>query len=328
MGIKIRNLDDLKNVYAQVKTRYKELLPAYREVYKRYYPEEFEKLKAMYDNGELPQYTYQDRCTSAFAIKRHPELFEGKEHYGDLPANWYDPINLRDGDPDFHDKFNYYGWEDFTNRPPLPHFDMNDDETSTIHKMADIVNFLQNYEWVVNNCKGYRSIGFGATCEYDVSEELTRFISSRAVHYEHEDIVITDPCYVMRHDDDITDDDWDACNYGSAMENLGNFFTADKYATGDTLYGDWGCTTYNRDTSEKIGSFCADAGLVSVFSLAQIHAYNPDYDPTERDWCATLIRDFTGDVTLAVGFDEKNVEFIRYVEGEGSINFISSQTSL
>ena len=260
-------------------------------------------------------------------MKRFPELFKGKEHYGDLPANWYDPINLRYQDPDFYDKFNFYGWENFPSRPPFPHFDMDEATSKALREMSGLVEFLHNFEWVVNDCKAYRYGDFEPAREYDVSKDLPRYIDSRTVHYEHEDIIITDPGYIMK-ERDIAEDDWTVCECGSAMEKLGDFFTADKYATADTIYGDWGCTTYDTDTKEGIGEFCADAGLVSVFSFAQVKAYNPAYDPTERTWCVTLIKDFTGDVTLAVKFDEDNSEFIRYVEGKGSINFIGTQTSL
>lgn len=324
MSIRIKNLEDLKAAYENAKTRYQKLLSGYRKIYKKYYPEEFEKLKEMHEKGELPQYTYQERSTSAHAMKRY---LKGKEYYGDLPANWYDPINLRYQDPDFYDKFNYYGWEDFTNRPPFPHFDMDEATSKALREMAELVEFLHSFEWVTNDCKAYRFGDFGLAYEYDVSDELPRYIDSRTVHYEHEDIIITDPCYILRKED-ITDDDWSACEYGSAMEKLGNFFTLDKYATADTIFGDWGCTTYNTDTKEEIGGFCADAGLVSVFSLAQVKAYNPDYDPTERTWCVTLIKDFTGDITLTVKFDEESSELTRYVEGKGSINFIGTQTSI
>ena len=60
----------------------------------------------------------------------------------------------------------------------------------------------------------------------------------------------------------------------------------------------------------------------------KIQKYNPEYDPTEHPWCATLIKNFTGDVTLAAAFDEELCEIIRYVEGKGSVNFIGTQMSL
>lgn len=106
------------------------------------------------------------------------------------------------------------------------------------------------------------------------------------------DILITDPCYITK-----IDYDWSICNCGSNMEKLG----ISHYMTRDTLYGDWSCTTYNLDTKEKIGEFCADAGLVSVFLLDEVLAYNPDFDWYEsRPWTTTLIKDFKGTVEFVV----------------------------
>ena len=74
------------------------------------------------------------------------------------------------------------------------------------------------------------------------------------------DIIITDPCYICK------DDDWSKCGYGDHMERLG----IKNYICRDTIYGDWSCTTFNSDTKEPIGEFCADAGLVAVFLLDEV----------------------------------------------------------
>lgn len=122
-----------------------------------------------------------------------------------------------------------------------------------------------------------------------------RFVDSVPVHFDG-DIIITDPCYVLR-DGESHYDDWEKCDYGYAMEELG----IKTYMTRDTLYGDWSCTTYNANTKEPIGHFCADAGLVSVFLLDEVLAYNSEYEKElEKDWTVTLIRDFVGDVWFVV----------------------------
>lgn len=165
------------------------------------------------------------------------------------------------------------------------------------------------------------------------------------------DVIITDPCYVMRHEDgritQLTEDDWGACDCGENMEVLG--FT--NYMTRDTLYGDWGCTTYDMDTKQPIGRFCADAGLVSVFLLKEVLEYNPMYrdykDP--EDYSVTCIKDFKGTVQFVVEHQEGVYEdttdyhkagqtwedFSVHVVGHGinkktgkPINFYTSQTSL
>ena len=43
-----------------------------------------------------------------------------------------------------------------------------------------------------------------------------------------------------------------------------------NYICRDTLYGDWSCTTYNSDTHEKLGEFCADSGMVGVYLLDEV----------------------------------------------------------
>lgn len=159
------------------------------------------------------------------------------------------------------------------------------------------------------------------------------------------DIIITDPCYIIRQKNELTDDDWEKCCYGNYMERLG----IKTYLTHSTLYGDWGCTVFNSDTKEKIGCFCADAGLVSVFLLDEVLAYNPDFNyHIERDWTTTLIPDFKETVQIVVeyitGTYEEDSEFWKagdtwedfevHVVGHGinkktgnPINFISKQTS-
>ena len=163
-------------------------------------------------------------------------------------------------------------------------------------------------------------------------------------------IIITDPCYIMRAKHHgttpITEDDWRACDCGQNMEVLG----IKRYICESTIYGDWGCTTYKVDTdpvkiidiiaesyakgdceidfspvTSKIGNFCADAGLVSVFLLDEVRQYNPDIDTwiASHPWCVTTIKDFDGDVEYYI---DKNSE--AHIYGTGNINFFTTQTSL
>lgn len=78
------------------------------------------------------------------------------------------------------------------------------------------------------------------------------------------------------------------------------------------------------DTKE-IGHFCADAGLVAVFLLDEVLKYNPDFTKwmKEHSWCATLIKDFDGDVYYYV---DNNGD--AHIIGSGNINFFTSQTGL
>lgn len=136
-------------------------------------------------------------------------------------------------------------------------------------------------------------------------------------------------------------DDWRKCMYGSNMEALG----ISTYFTESTIYGDWGCSTYKIEENpyevvnnlveayeedynikcSKLGDFCADAGLVSVFLLDEVRKYNPDIDKwiEEHSWCITTISDFDGEVKYYV---DKNNE--AHIIGIGNINFFTAQTEL
>lgn len=114
------------------------------------------------------------------------------------------------------------------------------------------------------------------------------------------------------------------------------------------MYGDWSCTTFNSDTDEKLGEFCADAGMVAVFDLAEVLAYNPEFDyHTDRSWTTTWIKDFKGTVQFMVkhieGFYKEDTEwwmkgdkwedYVVEVVGHGvnkvtgiPINFVGRQT--
>lgn len=141
------------------------------------------------------------------------------------------------------------------------------------------------------------------------------------------DIIITDPCYIIRAKHHgttpITDDDWKTCEYGSRMEALG----IKTYLTRSTECGDWSCSTYNADTRKKIGNFCADAGLVSVFLLEEVLKYNLDFDyHINNNHTTTWIKDFDGDVEIVYDMFSKNGDGEVRVIGTGNINFFSSQT--
>lgn len=207
------------------------------------------------------------------------------------------------------------------------------------------------------------------------------YLDSEPVEFDG-DIIITDPCYIIKHRDETTrpkwseymrlndyrgmsqkeleevgyfedykrmqaamdkwdeehPDDWDVCECGDYMDKLG----LKTWMTRSTIYGDWGCTTFNSDTKEPIGKFCADAGMVGVFDLNEVLAYNPEYDDyTEKNWCVTLIKNFKGTVQFIVEekkymYDGKQyVDYVVRVVGRGvnkvtgeKLNFITSQTWL
>ena len=75
---------------------------------------------------------------------------------------------------------------------------------------------------------------------------------------------------------------------------------------------------------KAIGGFCA--GLVGVFLLDEILAYNPDWKSwiEEHSWCATIIEDFEGEVEYYID----KVDEEAHIVGTGSINFYTAQTGI
>lgn len=135
---------------------------------------------------------------------------------------------------------------------------------------------------------------FSIMIDYKSTYDGTRYLDSEPIEFDG-DIIITDPCYITK------DDDWSVCGYGDKMEALG----INTHMTRDTLYGDWSCTTYNTDTEEEIGEFCADAGLVSVFLLDEVLKYNPDFDyHINKKWTTTWIKNFKGTVQFVIVYSD------------------------
>lgn len=130
------------------------------------------------------------------------------------------------------------------------------------------------------------------------------------------DVIITDPCYIIKKDSR----DWEKCNAGQEMGVLG----INNYLCESTVYGDWSCTTFEADSNKVLGKFCADAGLVAVFLLNEVLKYNPDFDYHEkRLWTTTLIKNFEGDISIdLIRGEEDEVSVI----GRGNINFNTLQT--
>jgi len=166
--------------------------------------------------------------------------------------------------------------------------------------------FLKNFDNILSLIQ---------TCQYalgikeDSGVGITHFgldktlFDSDTLHVENEDIIITDPCYIGH-------------NRGYDLDHIHH----------STIYGDWGCNVVNEDTGEMLGTFCADAGEVGIFKLEEVKKKYPKYNYIESyPHTVTVIKNFTGDVTIKVGFDKKHKDFYCYVEGKGSINFKSYQ---
>lgn len=137
--------------------------------------------------------------------------------------------------------------------------------------------------------------------------------------------------------DELYPDYWrngsiDISNRGVGLENFG----FSNWIWESTLYGDWSCSAFklkdgsvnkpisklkNEDVESTFGNFCADAGLVGVFLLNEVLAFNPEFDyHKERPWTTALIEDFDGEIEYIVENGEA------YIRGTGSHNFITLQT--
>ena len=159
--------------------------------------------------------------------------------------------------------------------------------------------------------------------EYAKKERAKRLQNAGPLSFTNETIIITDPCYILKGDGD----DHVKCDYGHDMGALG----FKKWLSHDTIYGDWSCTVYEQGTDKELGEFCADGGMVAVFSLAEVLKYNPAFDlHVERPWTTTTIEDFTGDVSIQVKkIRDSGCDLCDYevsVIGKGNINFYSKQT--
>ena len=132
-------------------------------------------------------------------------------------------------------------------------------------------------------------------------------------------------------------DDWSKCEYGENMEVLGihNVDEEPKEFLENvlrTLNVNLEDEEYGEDESsipyegEYIGEFCADAGLVGVFLLDEILAYNPNWKSwiEEHPWCATIIEDFEGEVKYYIDKVDKEAHIV----GTGNINFYTVQTGI
>ena len=191
-------------------------------------------------------------------------------------------------------------------------------------------------------------------------ESKKRLIGS--IEFENESIIITDPCYLQQFKDEKGRyDKWD--NFCNKLESQWNrdpmndiaykfeceqkgvkpeykrikpAYHDEHMMVSSTIYGDWSCTVYNCSyeelqnrivskqrvkKSDIIGKFCADAGLVCVCSAK--HYSMPE---NFSDWVYTIIPNFTGIISFYIIVDDDGDDDSLIVEGEGNVNFCSTQT--
>jgi hypothetical protein len=139
---------------------------------------------------------------------------------------------------------------------------------------------------------------------------MNKRITNSKPRYFKGNIIITDPCYVLK------DIDVNKVNY---IER-------------DTIYGDWSCNTINTETNEIIGHFCADSGMVAVINLDDVLKLKPDFDDYKKEYAYTVIENFDGYVKFNVTKNyfecdgKKCVDYSVSVVGKGNVNFKTIQS--
>ena len=98
------------------------------------------------------------------------------------------------------------------------------------------------------------------------------------------DLVITDPCYVVR-----SEDDWQDSEFGVQLAGLG--FSHWLTVEGGGMEG-----KVTDETGAQLGRFCTDSYMITVFPLDELNEYNPAWAEKLGDWCYTIIRGFDGRV--------------------------------
>lgn len=124
------------------------------------------------------------------------------------------------------------------------------------------------------------------------------------------DIIITDPCYIVK-----SEDDWHLCEYGLNLEKL-NITTFITGMDADRL----GCNVLDTSSNKLIGEFSHDSCVVSVMSLSELNSYNPNFRKELDRSCYCVIRNFSGTVEkIEVEHSDDDQEWAFL--GTGNINF-------
>lgn len=166
---------------------------------------------------------------------------------------------------------------------------------------------------------------------------------------EPRDIIITDPCYIAKDKDwgegevfdwetstinspiftdyiwddtGVGDGSWDTLEVKKRLTEaaLMNFIDdyemalmdADEFPDNDKIQKR---LEELENQQEQIGTFCADSGCTGVFLLDEVLKYNPDFQTGLSNSCYTIIKEYTGRITL-----RKTIEYF-HILGIGNITF-------
>ena len=123
------------------------------------------------------------------------------------------------------------------------------------------------------------------------------------------DLIITDPCYIVKDEDD-----WELCDYGEKLENL-KIKTYISSGGADCV----GCHVVNLTTKQVLGKFCSDSGMVSIMSLKELKKYNPDYMEELSEGTYAIIPDFKGTIEK-IKIENDEDQYWAFF-GKGNFNF-------
>lgn len=132
-----------------------------------------------------------------------------------------------------------------------------------------------------------------------------------ALLYRGEDVIIADPCYIVKKEDwpkfcDFLEQRglYDGNNHGvpfGAIESAGlKSLGFDHVLCVSTATGDGHCDIIDHH-GNYLGRFGVDAGLIAVFTVKEIKEYNPELDikSLPRHNTAAIIRNFEGTIRIA-----------------------------
>lgn len=130
-------------------------------------------------------------------------------------------------------------------------------------------------------------------------------------------IVITDPCYIKESTSPMSRDtiygDWSCMVYPGNMKENKKYEEWDEYYT--NFFHEYNFTKKSDDEKKALsedfrkfkeewkknilGEFCADSGQVAIFEWDKLNSDEQRW-VLDHPWCATIIKDFFGDVEFNV----------------------------
>lgn len=297
--------EELSTLYQNLQKEQKEKYSRYLHIMQEYFPDlllkPFERFKKQFlSQRNLKELTEEEKEDLDFAFSIKKDCFANSSLFSDYK--------------------NLTGEVDFSFISRLKFFNDEKKETQELAKKIgkENIDFLYDFKKLFCFLESLHPIfNKNYIKEYGINEDY--YLDSKVLEFNNEDVLITDPCYITKGNN------WEKSNYGENFEVFG----MSKYAAKSTLYGDWSCTVFDKDSEKPIGEFCADAGMVAVFSLDEVKKFlNHEAEEwaKEHTHYATILKNYTGKIQIKT--DCNDYEFFRYVEGIGSVNFIGKQTGL